>query len=63
MHTGDKQQSDDTPPQAEVRKTTPLDPVQILKRLKELREANLLTEEEYQARIVGIKIEAHSDGH
>lgn len=37
----------------EVRKTTPLDPAEILKRLKELHEAKLLTDEEYQARIKG----------
>lgn len=35
----------------EVRKTTPLDPIEILKRLKELHEAKLLTDEEYQARV------------
>ena len=41
----------ETPSPPGVRKTTPLDPTEIIKRLKELREAKLLTEEEYQARI------------
>lgn len=43
--------------QTEGRKTTPLDPVETIKRLQELREAKLLTEEEYQSRIAEIKIE------
>jgi len=41
----------ETPSPPGARKTTPLDPAEITKRLKELREAKLLTEEEYQARL------------
>ena len=48
-------------PTSEVRKTTPLDPAAIRQRLKELRDAKLLTEEEYQARIAGFKSERLED--
>jgi hypothetical protein len=48
-------------PTPEVRKTTPLDPAAIRQRLKELRDAKLLTEAEYQARIAGLQGEASAD--
>lgn len=54
-------QDNDMPVRPEVRKTTPLDPEEILKRLQELYEAKLLTEEEYQARIAGLR--GNSDGN
>ncbi|HNB53231.1 MAG TPA: hypothetical protein PK530_14875 [Anaerolineales bacterium] len=59
MMLSDAHQDNDMPVRPEVRKTTPLDPAEILKRLQELREAKLLTEEEYQARISGLKGDTH----
>lgn len=59
--TDDAHQDNEMPARPEVRKTTPLDPVEILKRLQELREAKLLTEEEYQARIAGLVDQAEGN--
>lgn len=61
MHSTGDLSSRQTLPPTEVRKTTPLDPAEILKRLKELHEAKLLTDEEYQARIKGL--EEETDGN
>lgn len=53
--TGDlSPQNHEPAPPPTVRKTTPLDPAEILKRLQELRQAKLLTEEEYRARVSGL---------